>query len=44
MDFSKLTKEELYKIAKDENYRMIERYSVARELQKCKGKDEICRY
>lgn len=34
MDLSKATIEQLYEIARNENYRLIERYAAARELQR----------
>jgi hypothetical protein len=34
MDFSQATKQQLYEIATNEQYRMIERYAAAKELQK----------
>lgn len=42
MDFSKATNEQLYEIAKNDNYRLIERYEAAKELQRRK-KDAIRR-
>jgi hypothetical protein len=36
MDFTKATNQQLYEIAKNENYRLMERYAAARELQKRK--------
>ncbi|WP_285842854.1 hypothetical protein [Metabacillus litoralis] len=40
MDLSKKSDKELYEIAKNEKYRMMERYAAARELQKRRGKSE----
>lgn len=40
MDYSKASKEQLYEIAMNENYRLLERYSAARELQRRRGKIE----
>jgi hypothetical protein len=36
IDFSKATKIQLYEMAANENYRLIERYAAARELQRRK--------
>jgi hypothetical protein len=38
MDLKKATNQQLYEIANNENYRLIERYAAARELQKRKVK------
>jgi hypothetical protein len=38
MDLSKATKQQLYEIAKNEKYRLIERYAAARELQRRREK------
>jgi hypothetical protein len=43
MDLSNKTNKELYEIAKSEKYRMRDRYAAARELQKRREKDEMCR-
>jgi len=40
MDLSKKSNKELYEIAKNEKYRMIERYAAARELQKRRDNNE----
>lgn len=37
MDYSKLSKKELYRIATDHLVKMSERYDAVRELQKRKG-------
>jgi hypothetical protein len=34
MDLLKATKEQLYEIARNENYRLKERYAAAKELQR----------
>jgi hypothetical protein len=43
MDLSKATKEQLYEIARNENYRLIERYAAAKELLRRSGKNAVCR-
>lgn len=43
MDFSNATNDQLYEIAKNENLRLIDRYSAARELQRRREKDAIHR-
>lgn len=40
MDLSKATIEQLYEIARNENYRLIERYAAARELQRRRDKGD----
>jgi hypothetical protein len=40
IDFSKATKIQLYEIATNENYRLIERYAAVRELQRRKNSNE----
>jgi hypothetical protein len=40
MNLKKATNEQLYEIARNENYRLIERYAVARELQRRKVKKD----
>ncbi|MCV9884722.1 hypothetical protein [Metabacillus halosaccharovorans] len=40
MDFSNKTNKELYEIAKNEKYRMKDRYAAARELQKRREKGD----
>jgi hypothetical protein len=42
MEFSKATKQQLYEIATNEKYRMVERYAAAHELQR-RRKDALCR-
>lgn len=38
INFTQATKEQLYEIATNETYRMIERYEAVRELQSRKSK------
>lgn len=42
MNMDKTTNKQLYEIAKDENARMKDRYSAARELQERKRKNAVC--
>jgi hypothetical protein len=43
MTLSKATKQQLYQIAINENKRLKVRYAAARELQKRRVKDALCR-
>jgi hypothetical protein len=40
VDFIKATNQQLYEIATNEDYRLIERYAAARELQRRKNTNE----
>lgn len=43
MSFTKLSNQQLFNIAMDADSRLIERYAAARELQKRRKENEICR-
>jgi hypothetical protein len=43
MDLSKATKQQLYEIATNDNNRMSDRYAAAREMQRRRKEDALCR-
>jgi hypothetical protein len=43
LNLTNMSKQQLYEIAMCENVRLIDRYSAARELQRRKNNNEVCR-
>jgi hypothetical protein len=43
LNLTNMSKQQLYEMAMCENARLIDRYSAARELQRRKDKNEVCR-